>query len=328
MTPLHVIGAAELREKVHFVDLIEAMAEAFRLSSEGRAQNGQIVFFPGQAADTGDIYIKTGAVAGRPLCVVKIAPWFATNLQRGHSQGGFWAVLDAETGHTRAILEDEHYLSDIRTAAAGALVARLFAPENIDTVALLGAGTQAWWQVQALYAERRFSRLSIWARDAAKAADLAGRLSPHLPGVTIVIAASAEAAVRVCDVLITATQSREPIVRLAWLRPGAHVTAVGADDATKCELEPNLLRHGRTFVDDKAIALNNGDVGRAVNAGAAPEDIITGEIGDVLLGRLPARLNADDITVAKLVGLGVQDLLTAEYVLRTVTTAARDQSKT
>lgn len=315
MNPPRFVGAAELRARIRVEDLIEPVTEAFRLTSAGGAQNGLIVLFPGDQADTGDVYVKAGAAPGRAVYVVKVAPWFAANIADGRPQGGFVAVFDARTGHTRAILADEHYLSDVRTAAAGALAARLFAPARVGTASVLGAGTQAWRQVLALYHERPFERLLLWSRNPARAGDLAERLAADLPGVAMQIAATVEAAVRPCDVLITATLAREPLVRGQWLRPGQHVTAVGADDPSKCELDAEVLRRARVFVDERATALANGDIHRAVAAGADPDALIDAEIGDVLAGRTPGRRSAEDITVAKLVGLGMQDLLAAERAL-------------
>src|SRR5262249_12401308 len=151
-------------------------------------------------------------------------------------QGGFLAVFDSSTGHTLAILKDEHYLSDIRTAAAGALAARALAPDNIRVASVLGSGVQAYWQCLALHRERPFQRLRIWARNATKAASLAGRLTAMLPNVLIEIERDIEQAVRDADALICATSAREPLVRGDWLHAGQHITAVGADDPTKCEL--------------------------------------------------------------------------------------------
>lgn len=315
MSALPVVTADELRAKVRFEDLIEPVAEAFRLTSTGVAQNGLIVLYPGDTPEAGDVYVKAGASPGRRAYIVKIAPWFATNARAGRPQGGFVAAFDARTGHVRAILEDEHYLSDIRTAAAGAVAARLFAPAHVETAAVLGAGTQAWWQTLALHRERPFRRLLLWARHPGKAASLAARFRAALPQVDVQVSESIEAAVRSCDVLITATLAREPLVRGDWLRPGQHVTAVGADDPSKCELDLEALRRARLFVDERATSLANGDVGRAVLAGAEPDELIDAEVGEVLAGRAPGRRTPEDITLAKFVGIGAQDLLAAERVL-------------
>lgn len=305
------VTADELRAALGFAELIEPVAEAFRRSSAGEAQNGLIVLFPGNDAAAGDVYVKSGVLSGAPLFIVKVAPWFAANTRTGMPQGGFVAVFDSATGHTRAILADEHYLSDIRTAAAGAIAARLFAPARVGTAAVLGAGVQAYWQSLALFHERSFERLLIWARDTAKADRLIERLREKLPSVDIAVAQSVEQAVRAADVLITATLSREPLVRGAWLRPGQHITAVGADDATKCELDADVLRRAVVFVDDRATAESNGDVYAAIQDGGDRAGLIDGEIGEVLTKRIDGRTSDEQITVAKLIGIGAQDVAAA-----------------
>jgi ornithine cyclodeaminase/alanine dehydrogenase-like protein (mu-crystallin family) len=221
-------------------------------------------------------------------------------------------VFDSATGHTRAILNEEHYLSDIRTAAAGALAARVLAPPRVTTAAVLGSGVQAYWQSVALYRERPFEQLLIWARNPVKAAALAERLAVALPHVAFSIADEPESAVRAADVLITATLARDPIVRGEWLQPGQHITAIGADDATKCELDITALRRARVFVDASETAATNGCVHRSIRDGGYTLKELAGEIGDLLAGRVLGRRSPDDITIAKFVGIGAQDLVAAE----------------
>lgn len=314
-----IVSADELRAVVRYEDLIEPVSRAFQESSARRAESGLIVMFPAARPDLGDVYVKTGVLRGHAVYVVKVSPWFAANVTSGTAQGGFIAVFDSQTGHTLAILNEEHYLSDIRTAAAGALAARVLAPERVNTVAVLGAGVQAYWQSLALYLERPYERLLIWARDAEKAAALAQRLATPLPDVRIEVALEVEPSVRAADVVITATLAREPILQGAWLRAGQHVTAVGADDATKCELDAEALRRARVFVDSVETATANGEVRRAILSGAYDPDEIAGEIGDVLAGRLVGRRSPRDITIAKFVGIGAQDLAAAETAVGRLT---------
>lgn len=312
---LPIIGAETLRSAIGYRDLIEPVSLAFQALSAGRAQTDMLVLRPHEDAERGDVYIKSGAVHGESIFIVKISPWFATNVEQGQPQGGFIAVFDSATGHTRAILDEQHYLSDIRTAAAGALVARALAPPVVTTAAVLGAGVQAYWQTCALYGERPFESLMIWARDPERARLLAERLALILPDVVFDIAPSAEAAVRAADALIVATASREPLVRGAWLRPGQHITSVGADDATKCELDADSLGRARVFVDDRHTALACGNVHRAVTRhGYHPGDL-AGEIGALLAGAVSGRIDPAGITIASFVGTGVQDLVAARVAL-------------
>ena len=263
--------------------------------------------FPGDSPASGDVYVKTGTLKGRGVYTVKVSPWFAVNVERGQPQGGFIGVFDSRTGHTLALLDEEHYLSDMRTAAAGSLAARSLAPASVTTAAVLGAGVQAYWQPQALFRERPFEVLLIWARNPDKAVQLKERLAGVLPQVEIQVVADIEETVRRCEVLMTTTSAREPIVRGEWLRPGQHITAVGADDATKCEL---MSRHSNALAFSWTLSTPtaaNGDVARAIQTGRYALDEVSGELGEVLAGRKPGRASSP-ILIVKLVGIGAQDL--------------------
>lgn len=311
-----IITGETLRACVFFQDLIEPVARVFQEFSNGQAEAGFVSMFPAEQPELGDVYVKTGCIKGHAIYIVKVSPWFAANITAGHPQGGFIAVFDVQTGHTKAILAEEHYLSDIRTAAAGALAARTLAPPVVRTAAVIGTGVQAFWQPQALYVERPFAKLLIWGRDAAKARQLAERLRPLLPHVTIAAETDLESVVRASDVLITATLAREPLVKGEWLHPGQHITAVGADDRTKCELDAGCLRCAdRLIVDSIESSRNNGEVFRHLAQGNIQPELVHGEIGSVLSNTLAGRRTDDEITIAKFIGLGVQDLAAAEVSL-------------
>ena len=140
-------------------------------------------------------------------------------------------------------------------------------------------------------------------------------MTPLLPQVDIQVEPSLKRAVEFGDVVITATQSREPLVRGDWLRAGQHITAVGADDATKCELDSTALRCSRVFVDTVQTALANGEVHRAIKSGEYSRSALAGEIGDVLAKRCAGRQSADDITVATFAGIGAQDVVAANAAI-------------
>lgn len=312
---IRIIDAESIRASVTFEDLIEPVSRAFEESSAGLADNGLIVMFPAERRELGDVYVKTGSLRGHDVYIVKVSPWFSSNVESGQPQGGFVGVFDSRTGRTLALLNEEHYLSDIRTAAAGAVAARMLAPSTVGTAAVLGAGVQAYWQPLALYRERPFTTLLIWARNPQKAEQLKARLAGKLPGVEIRLSSDIEHTVRSADVLITTTLAREPLVHGAWLREGQHITAVGADDPTKSELDATALQRARVFVDARDTAEANGDVHRAIRAGGYSIDQVAGELGEVISGQTAGRTSERDITIAKFVGIGAQDLVAAEVTL-------------
>lgn len=316
MTGVRVITADHIRGAVQLADLIKPVAASFAASSSGQADNGLVVLAPAPRRTDGDVYVKTATLRGHPLFVVKVAPWFAANAARGLRQGGFLAVFDSMTGHALAILDDEHLLSDLRTAAAGAVVADALAPAAVETALVVGAGVQAFWQPQALHRARPFQTLLIWARTAVKATGLAARLAETLPDIDIQVVDDLPASVTRADAIMTTTPARDPLVYGRWLRPGQHVTAIGADDETKCELDAEALRRARVFVDARDTAAAAGEVHRAIERGEYALTDVAGEIGELLTGTVSGRADEQDITIATLAGLGVQDLITAEVTLR------------
>jgi ornithine cyclodeaminase/alanine dehydrogenase-like protein (mu-crystallin family) len=306
-----IYGADELRKAVRFTDLVEPLRVAFGEFSNGRAQQVMSALWPAHRPEDGNVLIKAGCITGHDIFVVKAAPWFKSNQTAGRPQGGIVTAFDASTGYPVAIFTDEHYLSDIRTAATGALIADTLAPPGVTTAGLLGTGVQAYWQARALAHVRPLQRLLIWGRHRGRAADLARRLAAELPRVQTETVVAAEHAVRESEVLITATAATEPLVAAAWLHRGQHITAVGADDPSKCELEPQVLGQADLIVvDSRAAAASNGSTKRALRAGALADSDLT-EIGQI--GAYQRDPSA--ITIACLVGIGVQDLVAAETAL-------------
>jgi Ornithine cyclodeaminase/mu-crystallin family len=219
---VRIVSADDIRASVGFEDLIEPVSRAFEESSAGLADNGLLVMFPAERPELGDVYVKTGSLRGHDVYIVKVSPWFSLNVERGQPQGGFVGVFDSHTGRTLALLNEEHYLSDIRTGAAGALAARMLAPSNVKTAAVLGAGVQAYWQPLALYRERPFTTLLIWARSLQKAEQLKARLCGELPDVDIRCSSDIERTVRSADVLHRDAGARAAGTRGVAARGRAH----------------------------------------------------------------------------------------------------------
>jgi ornithine cyclodeaminase len=319
-----VFGAAAIRDAIGFPDLIEPVAQAFADFSRGLGESPVTVFAP--AGTAGDVHVKSAWLPGRAVFTVKVATWFAARAATGRPPGsGFIAVHDAVTGDLLALLRDDHYLSDIRTAAAGALAARLMARPDARTLAVLGTGVQAHLQVLAAAAVRPVETVLIWGRRPQAAEALAGAIGSALPGVAASVAGTAERAVRDADMIVTATASTHPVLRGAWLRPGQHITALGADSLAKSELDAACFaRAGLVVVDSRAEAPRNaGDLAGAIAAGAITAPGALAEIGDLVLGRHRGRAGARQITLAKLIGIGVQDLAAAQTVLARLPHAGR-----
>lgn len=311
-----VFGPDAIRRAVGLTDLIEPVARAFADFSQGLGEAPIVVFAP--AGSNGDVHVKSAWMQGRALFTVKVAAWFAARAADGRTaSSGFIAVHDATTGDLRAILRDEHHLTDVRTAAAGAVATRMLARDDATTVAVLGTGTQAYLQVLAACAVRPIDTVLIWGRRAGAARALREAIMTRTRGLSVSVVDQAQEAVRPADTIITATGSTRAILDGSWVRPGQHITAVGADDPTKAELDPACFKRADLVVVDsrKETPRFAGDLRGAIEAGAFTGADIHGEVGELVVGRRPGRQNSSQITVAKLIGLGIQDLAAVEVAL-------------
>ncbi len=307
MTALRVVGPDEIRPHLDIKALIEPMEEAFRAISEGRAQAPVYVLHPN---DLADIHVKSAAMAGYPIFTVKMAGWSQVLADRGEpASSGMIAVFDAETCRPIAILQDNHLISDYRTAAAGALVAKTLARENATSAAIIGAGVQARLQAQAVCHARAIETLHVWGRNHENCVTLKKHLCRELPNVTIKIADSTEHAVRMSDIIIVATTAKAPIIQADWLSPGQHLTSVGSDDSMKCEVSPAALAKADLIVvDEISAARSYGNIHRSLSEQQFDPETELVEIGAILNRNHIGRVSPEDITIASLVGLGVQDL--------------------
>ncbi|WP_420032357.1 ornithine cyclodeaminase family protein [Streptomyces sp. cg28] len=315
MSDFAVHPADRIRAAVDLADLVEPVADAFVAYSTTEGARAPVMVLP--VAHGGDSHIKAAHLPGSRHFLVKIANWFPGNRAHGLPEGGgFVALFDAATGAVTAVLEDEHHLSDLRTAAAGAVGARALSRPDAATATVLGTGRQAGLQARALTLVRPIREMHVWGRDPRRATALADRIGKDLPHVEVVAAADPERAVRRSDIVVTATAGPTPVLFGSWLRPGQHITALGADDPDKRELDGACLhRATRVVVDSRELALQYGDLHAAIARGEITAERIDGEIGEVLAGRIAGRRTPDDITVAKLIGIGPQDLAAAETAL-------------
>ena len=236
---------------------------------------------------------------------VVIAP---ANAERGLDlHQGFVALFDGETGETRAIM-NAGGITAVRTAAVTGVATRLLARQDASTLAILGAGIQGKANLEAMRAVRSFDRVLAWSRTP-------GRAAAELDGVEEV--ATVEEAVRDADVVVTATSAAEPILRREWLKAGAHVNAVGSSVKTARELDTATIVDGSLFVDRRESTVNEaGDYLFPLKEGAIGPDHIRAEIGEILIGKHPGRTSPDELTIFKSLGLAVEDLAAAEYVVR------------
>jgi ornithine cyclodeaminase len=266
-------------------------------------------------AHNGEVDVKTAYVDGLDGFAIKVSPGFFDNPKIGlPSTSGLMMVLSARTGQVQALLLDNGYLTDIRTAAAGAVAARALAPVGARRACILGAGLQARLQLRALCLVRPIEAATVWARDPARAQAMAREMTSALD-ISVTAVADPAMAVAAADVIVTTTPATAPILRADWLRPGQHVTAMGSDQHGKSEIEPAALLRAVYVPDRLSQARELGELRAAIAAGLVPADHEFAELGAVLSGSARGRTTDTEITLADLTGTGVQDTAIATLAL-------------
>jgi ornithine cyclodeaminase len=306
---------AQIAQVIRPEEVIAAMERAFAAYSNGEAvipPVGQLDF----EDPPGDCHIKYGYLKQGSTFTIKIATGFWKNPERGlASSNGVVLVFSSETGELLTIFQDEGYLTDMRTAAAGAVAAKYLAPQEIGCIGIIGAGMQARLQLDYLRGVTPCRRVKLWAR----AIDRARALT--VPGFDIEVVASPSAVAADARLIVTTTASRSWLLGAADVKPGTHITAVGADGGGKQELEPQLLALAQIrAVDSVSQCSKYGDSAFALEQGLIEtRDLV--ELGRIIQDPTLRRRSAQDISIADLTGVAVQDMAIAELALQRLRSA-------
>lgn len=305
-----VLSEPEVRELLDMESCIEAMEEV--LASLARGELYQPLRSIARPPGAENLFGLMPAYRGgeSPAFALKEIVVVPSNPSRGlDTHMGGVLLHDGETGELLAIMNASP-ITEIRTAAVSAVATRALARPGAQRVAILGAGAQARGHVHAMRAVLDDPEVRIWTRRVEEAEELAGEV-----GATV--APSVETALSGAEVVCTTTAATEPIVEKRWLAPGAHVNAVGSCFPTTRELDTETVASASFFTDRRESCLNEaGDFLLAAAEGAVGPDHIQAELGEVLAGMHPGRRHEDELTVFESLGIAVEDLASAELVLR------------
>ncbi|ANU11780.1 ectoine utilization protein EutC [Planococcus antarcticus DSM 14505] len=262
----------------------------------------------------GEVDVKTAYVEGKELFAIKVSSGFFDNPKIGLPSGsGFMMLMSTRTGIPQALFLDNGYLTEVRTAAAGAIAADCLSQKDIETVGIIGAGSQARFQLKALALVRDFKKVLVYSRSAEPAHQYSEEMSAAL-GITVQVAESAEQVIRNSQLVVTTTPATEPIVKAEWLHPGLHITAMGSDAERKQELETEVLAVADKVVcDTKAQCIRLGELHHALASGTLKDASEVIELGQITSKELKGRDNDEQITVCDLTGTGVQDTAIAGF---------------
>tara|TARA_Y100001970_G_scaffold293811_1_gene443408 strand:- start:2742 stop:3704 length:963 start_codon:yes stop_codon:yes gene_type:complete len=310
----------EIRLLLDTDSLIDEIEAGFVLYSDGKV-NVPPVGFMHFDDPPGDVHIKYGSIEDDDYWVLKIASGFYQNPSLGlQASDGVILVFSQRSGALELVLHDRCWLTDMRTAAAGAVAARHLAPRKIDHIGVIGTGVQARMQLEMLCSVVEAKSALVWGRNKEKVRRMVSELGSSdalfAAGMEVRAVESVEELADRSRLIVTATSAHEPVLRADHVQPGTHITAMGSDDDGKQELGVDLLGQADRIVADSVSQCRQyGECVHAINAGVISLDDIA-ELGAVVSGSTDGRTSDDQITIADLTGVAVQDIQIAKMIAR------------
>ncbi len=306
-----VIHLQQIKSIVKKLDVLEAMKEGFIAYSQGNAvvpPVGELIF----EDPPGDVHIKYGYIKKEKYYVIKIASGFYENPKLGVASGqGLMLLFKQQTGELAAVLLDEGHLTDIRTAAAGALAVKSFGPQKINAVGIIGTGMQAKLQLLQMQENNPCKQVWLWGRNQAHAARLKAELADDFE---VHLASSCAELAQHANVIITCTPAEKPLLKVAEIQPGTLIVAVGSDTQHKQELDSEILQKADLVIADSIPqSRSRGEIYQAVKAGDILENKVI-ELGNALQNAKLQGLKDQQIIVVDLTGVAVQDIKIASAV--------------
>ncbi len=307
-----IISLEQIKQIAERLDIAVAVQEGFAAYSKGQVvvpPVGEMIF----EDPPGDTHIKYGYIKKDDYFVIKIASGFYENFKLDLPSGsGVMLLFSQKTGRLACVLLDDGYLTDLRTAAAGQVAAQHLAPSKIKRIGVFGTGIQAKMQVEYLMGVTRCRDVVAWgrSRDSLNAyeKDMAKK------GFFVKTTQDAGEVMKNCNLVITATPSKSPLIHADQVMPGTHITAMGSDTPEKQELDPAIMKKAdRVVADSIPQCLERGEIFKAVRSGLLDKKDIL-ELGQVISDPGLGRKSDDAITVADLTGVAVQDVQIAKAV--------------
>ena len=309
-----IFSLNEIKSALKKINPIKAVEEGFIAYSKGKTvvpPVGELIF----KDPPGDVHIKYGYILNDDYYVIKIASGFYENVKINlPSTSGLILLFKQKTGELAGILLDEGYLTNVRTAAAGAVVAKYMAPDQVNRIGVLGAGIQARLQVEYLKSLVDCKNIMVWGLDQTEC-DLY-KQNMESKGYSVQTTISSGDVALNCNLIITATPSQKPLLFSDHIQPGTHITAVGSDTPEKQELDPRILQQADIVVGDShQQCKHRGEIHQAVKAGLLKiKDTV--ELGQVILDKSLRRKTDNQITVADLTGVAVQDIQISKAIVK------------
>jgi len=310
----------QIKEVLNKLQPIQEIEEGFVAYSKGKTEIppvGELLF----EKPPGDVHIKYGHIVDDDYYVIKIASGFLQDPQANrYTSNGLLLLFKKGTGELVCGLIDECHLTNVRTAAAGAVVAKYLAPKHINCIGIFGTGTQGRMQLEYLESVIDCKDVMVWGMNQKELDEFKEYMAPK--GYNIRTTLKAEDITAHCNLIITATPSKKPLFPADLIRKGTHITAMGSDTPGKNELDPRILQKADMVVADSiSQCLLRGEIHHALKAGMLGKDGIV-ELGNVIVNPKLRRASEEQITIADLTGVAVQDI----QIVKAVYHALLDES--
>ena len=293
-------------------DIIPIIEEAFVSLSKERTIMPPILRLDIKD-NNGEVDVKTAYINGLDSFAIKISPGFFDNPSLGlPTTSGMMILVSSKTGNIEAILLDKGYLTDVRTAIAGAIAAKYLSNININNVGIIGAGMQAKLQLKAILLVRQPSNIYIWARNEKKVDKYISEML-SFTNCNFIKSKSPKEVTENSELLVTSTPSSVPLIQNEWLHEGLHITAMGSDAEHKNELDPLIIKTCDLYVADRQSQTSIlGELHHAIKANLIAKEKKFTELGNIIHEK-KGRSSKNQITVCDLTGTGVQDTAIARY---------------
>ena len=312
-----VLNSSEIKKCVQLNgQLIPIIEDAFKSLALGKTTMPPILRLDIEKYH-GESDVKAAYIDGLDSYAIKVASGFFNNPNLGlPSSNGLMILLDSKTGMLKSVLLDKGYLTDVRTAIAGAIAAKHLSNPESSNVGIIGAGIQAKMQLEALLLVRNIKTAYIWSRDSKKTNTFVKNIKDKI-NIKIIACESPEQTVNLSEILITCTPSKSPIIKSEWLKKGLHITAMGSDAEMKNELDPKIIKDCDYYIPDSQSQTSIlGELNHAIKAGLVSAEKKYNELGSVIINSNLGRRNNNDVTVADLTGTGVQDTVIARHTYK------------
>ncbi len=310
---IRILSEQDVYSLLPMNECMDVMEETLKTLGQGDGVNPlrSMLKFPGGNGLLGLMPAYLGSPKTTGIKVVSVMPGNHSSQYDSHQ--GMVMLFEVEHGCPLALM-DASSITAIRTAAVSGVATKLLARKDAKKLAILGSGVQASTHLEAVLNARQVREVSVWSRTESHAGDFVERESAK-HNVEMKVLSAVQDAVAEADIICTTTFAQEPVLNGEWISPGAHINAVGACVPTFRELDTAAVVRSRLFTDRLESALNEaGDFLIPKQEGVIDDSHILGEIGDILLGKIPGRQSDDEITLFKSLGIAVEDLGAAHYI--------------